>query len=277
MIGVLGLGWRSVIADDRSLELQAALFANICAQALQRVNRTKASTELLSNLTEQLMQRRDTARHLDVAVQYVPSVSEIGFGGDWYDVVTVSATSTALIVGDVVGHDVQAAARMAIARSSLRTAVLARPHLSGVGDLLSRSLGLEGPEYFATALIVMVDTATSTLRWKSFGHVPPILCHPDGSFEVLEGAGPPVGLSDAAPIGTRHWNAGSSLVLYTDGLVERTGVSIDDRISILGTTVAAAGAMTASEQMATLMSTMLDGDPQDDVAVVVARLPAPQD
>jgi PAS domain S-box-containing protein len=276
VIGVLGLGWHREVLDDPTLELQADLFANMCAQALHRVNRTKFASQLLVNLTEQLMARRDTARQLDVATRYLPAVSEIGFGGDWYDVVTLSDTVTALIVGDVVGHDVDAAARMAVVRSSLRTAVLARPALLGIGELLSRSLGLQGPEFFATALVVIVDTETSTLRWKSYGHVPPVVCHADGSCTVLEGTGPPIGLfSDAAPIGTHRWTDASWLVLYTDGLVETPHDAIDDRIALLGATVATAppGA-SADERLELAMSVMLDADPHDDVAVVVARLPA---
>lgn len=70
----------------------------------------------------------------------------------------VSPTTTALIVGDVAGHNVQAAARMAVTLSSLRTAVLAHPDLLGVSDLLTRSLGLIQQEFFATALVVLVDT-----------------------------------------------------------------------------------------------------------------------
>ena len=275
VIGVLGLGWRTAIDDDPTLELQTELFASICAQALQRINRTEAGVQLLRNLTKELMARSDNTRRLDVAVRYLPSVSEIGFGGDWYDVVTLSDTSTALIVGDVVGHDVQAAARMAVVRSSLRTAVLARPALRGVADLLTRSLGLRRPQFFATALVVIVDTATSTVRWKSFGHVPALLCRGDGTHVVLEGAGPPIGLlSDSAPIGEQRWTDGSSIVLYTDGLVEAPGVPIDDRIALIGETVAGSAVDSAADdQLDHLMSVMLENDPLDDVAVVVARLP----
>ena len=275
VIGVLGLGWPTDIEDDAALQLQCALLANICAQALHRVIRTRSTMELVNSLSAELMARRDHTDHLDVAVGYVPAESEIGFGGDWYDVVSVSSTITALIVGDVVGHNVEAAAQMAIARGALRTAVLALPDLVGVGALVTRSLGLVEREFFATAVVVMVDTERAELRWKSFGHVPALVLAPDGSVTRLVATGPPIGLLvDSTSIGTVRYEPGSMIVLYTDGLIETRADPIDERIDELAIALAAISAGTSPSEVArVLLESVAPDDPGDDIAIVVAALP----
>jgi len=275
VIGVLGLGWPTDIENDAALQLQCALLADICSQALHRVIRTRSTMELVNSLTTELMARRDHTDHLDVAVGYIPAESEIGFGGDWYDVVSVNSTVTALIVGDVVGHNVEAAARMAIARSALRTAVLALPDLVGVSALVTRSLGLVEREFFATAIVVLVDTARAEVRWKSFGHVPALVVAPDGSVVRLGRTGPPIGLLvDSTPTGTIRYEPGSTIVLYTDGLIETRADPIDERIDALAIALAAISAGTSpSEVVRLLLESVAPDDPGDDIAIVASALP----
>ncbi len=273
VIGVLGLGWSSEVDVEPTLRLQSALFANLCAQALHRVNRTQSTMDLVNSLTTQLMVRRDHTTHFDVAVGYIPAVSAIGFGGDWYDVVSVNAQTTALIVGDVVGHNVQAAARMAVVRSALRTAVLACPDLVGVNDLVTRSLGLVRREFFATAVVVIVDTARNELRWTSFGHVPGVLRTPDGDTVLLGETGPPIGLrTEDSTIETIDYEAGSTLVLYTDGLIETRTQPIDDGIERLADTLRDVSSATPLELVDHLFARFAPLDPDDDIAIIVAAL-----
>ena len=84
--------------------------SDLCSQALQRAKRTDAGTELVHHLQSELLAAIDPADGLDVAVGYRPAVGALGFGGDWYDVVAARPDATAIIVGDVVGHGVGAAA-----------------------------------------------------------------------------------------------------------------------------------------------------------------------
>jgi PAS domain S-box-containing protein len=275
VIGVLGIGWDQEVAGDPTLELHVGLLAGACAQALHRVVRLKATTDLVSQLTAQLLARRDTVEHLDVATAYLPAVSELGFGGDWYDVVTSGPSTTSLIVGDVVGHDVEAAARMAITRSSLRTAVLAHPDLDGVGDLLTRSLGLTSPQFFATAVVVDVDVERRRLCWTSFGHPPATVRHVDGTVTVLTETGPPIGLlSDGAPIGSLAVESGDVVVVYSDGLVEHRAHGIDDRLGELAEVLRTADPGAGAESiLRTVMSVLVDETRDDDVAAVVAVVP----
>ncbi len=275
VIGVLGIGWDFEVAEDAVLELHVGLLGGACAQALHRVIRLRATTDLVSQLTTQLLARRDTVEHLDVATAYLPAVSELGFGGDWYDVVTSGEWTTSLIVGDVVGHDVGAAARMAVARSALRTAVLARPELDGIGDLLTRALGLTSPQLFATAVAVDVDVERRQLRWTSFGHPPAMVRHVDGTVTVLGETGPPIGLLvDGAPIGSMAVESGAVVMVYSDGLVEHRKMGIDQRLAGLAGALRSADPGAGAEVvLQTVMAAMVEGAPEDDVAVVVAVVP----
>ena len=275
VIGVIVIGWDRPISDDATLRLHVGLLANACTQALHRVIRLKTTTELVAQLTSHLLARRDTTDQLDIATAYLPAVSELGFGGDWYDVVTTGPHSTALVIGDVVGHDVDAAARMAITKSALRTAVLARPDLAGVSDLVTRSLGLQQPSFFATAVIVDVDLAHGRARWKSFGHPPAMVRGRNGSVRVLDATGPPIGLlAEGAPIGVTEIESGEIVVVYSDGLVENRDANLDDRLAELSATLAAADPAAGAEKvLAGLMAAMIDGAPDDDVAVIVAVIP----
>lgn len=275
VLGVLGIGWDHEVADDPTLELHIELLASACAQALHRVIRLRTTTDLLSQLTTQLLARRDTVEHLDVATAYVPAVSGLGFGGDWYDVVTSGESTTSLIVGDVVGHDVEAAARMAVTRSSLRTALLAHPDLDGIGELLTRSLGLRSPQFFATAVVVAIDVEDRRLRWTSFGHPPVMVRHVDGTVSVLDETGPPIGLlAETAPRGSIAVESGAVVVVYSDGLVEHRSVGIDDRLDDLAEVLRTVDPGVGAEAiLQTLMAAMVRGAPEDDIAVVVAVVP----
>jgi len=164
---------------------------------------------------------------------------------------------------------------MAIARSALRTAVLALPDLVGVSTLVTRSLGLVESEFFATAIVVLVDTARAEVRWKSFGHVPALVLAPDGSVARLGTTGPPIGLFvDSTPTGTVGYEPGSTIVLYTDGLIETRADPIDERIDALAIALATVSAGTSpGEVVRLLLESVAPDDPSDDIAIVAAVLP----
>ncbi|MEU2420146.1 SpoIIE family protein phosphatase [Streptomyces sp. NPDC007851] len=220
---------------------------------------------------------------VDVAHRYLPAEAGLGgVGGDWFDVIPLPGARVAVVVGDVVGHGLHAAATM----GQLRTAVhnlstLDLPpdellwHLDELATRIDQDRDQDGgtPTLTgATCLYVIYDPVSRWCTMARAGHLEPILVHPDGHAR-LPGvpAGPPLGLG-----GLPYEKAevllpeGSSIVLYTDGLVEDRDRDIDEGIERLRRAVEPAG-RTPEQMCRAAMDTMLSGPPRDDVALVVAR------
>ncbi|MER8184520.1 SpoIIE family protein phosphatase [Kitasatospora sp. NPDC094015] len=225
---------------------------------------------------------------LDVAYRYLPA--QAGVGGDWFDVIPLPGARVALVVGDVVGHGVHAAATM----GRLRTAVhnfasldLPPDELLGLMDDLVNRIDQEqdaatgeAPITGATCLYAIYDPVTLRCTVARAGHLLPAVVRPDGAVEFPEvPAGPPLGLV-GLPFETAELQLaeGSKLVLYTDGLVEDRERDIDVGLELLR--VALAGADRTPEQTcADVLATLLPANPTDDIALLVAMaraLPADQ-
>ncbi|MFF5662614.1 SpoIIE family protein phosphatase [Streptomyces griseofuscus] len=216
---------------------------------------------------------------LEIAYRYLPAQS--GVGGDWFDVLPLSGARVALVVGDVVGHGLHAAATM----GRLRTAVhnfsaldLPPDELLGLLDeLVGRIDQDENPDEGAavtgaTCLYAVYDPVSRRCTMARAGHPPPALVHPDGRVEFPEmPAGPPLGLG-GLPFETvdLELGEGSRLVLYTDGLVEDRERDIDVGLELLGDALR----RTPDSSPETTCRTVLEGmpgRPSDDVALIVAR------
>ncbi|WP_123975486.1 SpoIIE family protein phosphatase/ATP-binding protein [Streptomyces sp. Ag109_O5-1] len=220
---------------------------------------------------------------VDVAHRYVPAEAGLGgVGGDWFDVIPLPGARVAVVVGDVVGHGLHAAATM----GQLRTAVhnlstLDLPpdellwHLDELVTCIDQDRDGEGgtPTLTgATCLYAIYDPVSRRCTMARAGHLEPILVHPDGHAR-LPGvpAGPPLGLGGLPYEKTEViLPEGSSIVLYTDGLVEDRHHDIDERIERLRRAVEPAG-RTPDQMCQAAMDTLLPGPPRDDVALVVAR------
>jgi serine phosphatase RsbU (regulator of sigma subunit) len=215
----------------------------------------------------------DSSRTLDVALAYEPARGDIGFGGDWYDVIEINESCTALVVGDVAGHGITAAARMTEAKATIRTLVLNVDHAEVI-PAANRSLAHFDSGYIATAAVAWIDDDAKTLEWRLAGHLPPVLRTTDGDARLLEGVQhPPIGTvtqpceQDSVP-----FPEGSLLVLYTDGLVERRGEDIDVGLERLRSVVdALPPACSAREARDSIMTELQPAQREDDVAIVVVR------
>ncbi|GAA2719451.1 SpoIIE family protein phosphatase [Cellulomonas aerilata] len=188
-------------------------------------------------LQEALLTPLPEPDHLEIRARYLPAARDEKVGGDWYDALLLPTGVTALVIGDLTGHDIGAAAAMGQFRTVLRT--LAWEHAGSPADVLARldrTLDGLGVHALATCLLMTVEQTPEDarrglrrLRWSSAGHLFPALLHPDGTAELLEvGNDPLLGLF---PDTARHDHGrvvppGSTLVLYTDGLVERRGSDI---------------------------------------------------
>ena len=224
-------------------------------------------------LPERLVQQE----HLGVGARYAAGSDGLEVGGDWYDSHQLADGRVVLTVGDVVGHGLDAAAAMGRLRTALGTLVA---HVEGPGQLLERLdeyAAKEGVD-FATACVVELDPLTGVLRFASAGHPPALVVFPDGTTTFLtDGRGPPVFGSGAV---RSHAVAvlppGSRLVLYSDGLVERRGESLDDGLGRLRVAAVAARHLDADGLCGAVVDALqrhpVPGD--DDVVVLCAQLPA---
>ncbi|MFI6012113.1 SpoIIE family protein phosphatase [Streptomyces sp. NPDC051243] len=226
---------------------------------------------------------------LDVAYRYLPAhAAQGGVGGDWFDVIPLPGARVALVVGDVVGHGLHAAATMGRLRTAVHnfsTLDLPPDELLGhLDELVARIDQDEGggdgeiaPVTGATCLYAVYDPSTGLCTLSRAGHLEPALVHPDGrvEFPTVPG-GPPLGLSGSLPFEATELRLpeGSGLVLYTDGLVEHQGRDIDAGLELLRGALAAAPpthGRTPEETCRAVLESLLPERPRDDVALVVAR------
>ncbi|MGK5629939.1 SpoIIE family protein phosphatase, partial [Streptomyces sp. URMC 123] len=227
---------------------------------------------------------------LDVAYRYLPA--QAGVGGDWFDVIPLPGARVALVVGDVVGHGVHAAATMGRLRTAVNNfSTLDLPPdelLWHLDELVSRSGqdeaadgdgaggadGMPGADSMtgATCLYAIYDPVTRVCTMARAGHPMPALVHPDGTVEFPDlPGGPPLGLG-GLPFETAELTLaeGSELVLFTDGLIEDRERDIDDGLDALARALAARG-RTPEEICDAVLADLLPENPRDDIALLVAR------
>ncbi|WP_328979782.1 SpoIIE family protein phosphatase [Streptomyces canus] len=236
---------RSFSTEERTV---LTALAGLIAHAMEKAQRYESETALARGLQQALLPRRLAAHpQLETTGRYLPGTAGMEVGGDWYDVVE-SGDGLALVIGDVQGHGVQAAATMGQLRSAVRAFALGdRPPdevMSSTNHLL---IDLD-PGLFASCCYIRLDPATGVARAARAGHPPPLLRSPDGRTRVLDLPGGVVlGVAPKAryPVTELRMEPGAILALYTDGLVERPGSDIDEGITALRVALAKAGAPAA--------------------------------
>ncbi|MET9646760.1 SpoIIE family protein phosphatase [Streptomyces syringium] len=241
-------------------------------RASERRQREAAVTLQRSLLPQELEQPDD----LRVAATYQPGGKDAAVGGDWYDVITLGAGRTALVIGDVMGRGVRAAAVM----GQLRTAVRAYARLDlpphEVLQLLDGLATEIDPTQIATCVYAVHDPNEGRLVYASAGHLPILVRDPDGTVRrAAEPTGPPLGTGGwLHTSGTVPLGPGSSAVLYTDGLVERRDEDIYEGVEALER--AFSGATGSPQVMCDRLIRALGvtADHDDDVAVLVLQHPA---
>ncbi|MEU8786354.1 SpoIIE family protein phosphatase [Streptomyces sp. NPDC048637] len=239
------------------------------SEALQR----EAAVTLQRSLLPQELEQPDD---LCVAATYQPGGTDAAVGGDWYDVITLGAGRTALVIGDVMGRGVRAAAVM----GQLRTAVRAYARLDlpphEVLQLLDGLAAEIDASQIATCVYAVHDPNEGRLVYASAGHLPILVRDPDGTVRrAAEPTGPPLGTggwlhtSGSVPLGP-----GSSAVLYTDGLVERRDKDIDHGVEALERAFAGAAGAPDIVCDRLLRSLGITATHDDDVAILVLQHPA---
>ena len=253
-----------------------------CGLALERAELFEAEHEVALTLQRSLLPRTLPARDsLELAALYRPGSEGLNVGGDWYDALELPDGRIALAVGDVVGHGLEAATVMGELRHSMRPYLLEglEPHevLRRLNELALHSDDrMPGEHAFATAAVALLDVEDGRMELASAGHPPPLVVGPDGSASFLEPRpGPPIGALDDAAYTSSGFELphGSTLVLYTDGLVERRGVSLETGLHALAEAAEVEGQVPLGELCATLVRrTIGDRETPDDLALLAARL-----
>ena len=249
----------------------------LIAQALERARLYDTEFALARGLQQALLPHRlPEVPGVAIAARYLPGTQGMEIGGDWYDAV-VTPQGLCLVIGDVEGHSVAAAATMGQLRSAVRAFATSGCEPNEVLARTNRLLADLDPDLLASCCLVQLDPTARRARIARAGHLPPLLRCADGHTDVLEVAGGPLLGVDAEaeyPVSDLTPPPGSVLALYTDGLVEEPGTPIDEGIDRLRVSLAHADAGSLEE-----LADRLLGDARrsvhraDDVALLLTAFP----
>ncbi|MFB9375974.1 SpoIIE family protein phosphatase [Kineococcus gynurae] len=287
-IGVVAAGWSEAQPFDAEQISLLETFAAQCAQALQRLDALQAERDSAARvaglslaLQRSLLADLPDLDHLELAARYLPAADEAQVGGDWYDAFTVADGSTCVVVGDVTGHDQDAVVQMGQLRNILRGTAHAVVHPPA--EILRRldhamhdlALGV-----LATTVLATIDPAPSkgtaggrTVRWCNAGHPPPLLVLADGGAELLDRPGDlmlGVGVPTDRVDHTRDLPPGATLLLYTDGLVERREELLDTGLVRLRDAAGRLAHLPLEEFCDALLEQLAE-DSVDDIALLAIR------
>lgn len=271
-LGVCRVEEGELSADERG---QLRAVAAQCGGALRRTHTLVSTQQVAEALQQSLLTEPPHVAGFALEAGYRSALSSIEVGGDWYDAFTLPGGPLALVIGDVQGHDLAAAARMGQLRSKLRAIACDVP--APPEQVLTRldRLGAHlGYDRFTTMIFATVEAGRDGYRveWANAGHLPPLLLHADGRYELLRRpVDPPLNVGElpSRHSGSVRLPVGATVLLYTDGLVESRDADLEERIlELAGHLAPTAGAPLAELRDAALA---FAGDPTDDVALVLAR------
>ena len=269
-----GVGLAGLDDDDRTV---LYLVVRRVGMAVDNVRLYAREHRLAETLQRAMLPEQAEVADLDVWTYYAPSSGHAQVGGDWYDVLQLSPGVVAVVVGDVVGHDVEAAAAM----GQLRSVVRAYAFEPGEpGDVLNRVdqlvAGMRIPRSASLVLAVLTRSGDGwRVEYSRAGHLPPLVVR-GSSVATLDGAvGPLVGFGSGGRTTERaDLGPGDVLVLYTDGLIERRSRPLRAGLEALVDACGSTGGTDAAGVGEELLSRLGEA-PEDDVAVVVVRVPDP--
>jgi serine phosphatase RsbU (regulator of sigma subunit) len=284
LFGALTLANATERGPFTDAELRTAEIASRrAALALDNARLAAAQSQVAERLQRSLLSDPVQPDHLELAVRYRPATQGISIGGDWYDAFLQPDGSTVLVIGDVMGHDLEAAAAMGQLKTLVRAIAYDRQDApAGVMrrvDLAVVGLGLDT---LATALVARVEqrpvdqvTGTRRLRWASAGHPMPLLVLADGTVRDLDSpVGPPLGIGWRGPRadGVVEMPVGSTLLLFTDGLFERRTSDLDQGRERLRKLLVGLAGVPLEELCDGLLEGLLTDGAEDDVAVLAVRM-----
>ncbi|MEU2349630.1 SpoIIE family protein phosphatase [Modestobacter sp. NPDC049651] len=252
--------------------------------ALDNVRLFHQQRQLAEELQRSLLTGAFEHPQAEIAVRYTPAAEAARVGGDWYDAFLQPSEAMMLVIGDVVGHDTAAAAAMGQLRALLRG--IASYSDAGPGEVLR---GLDAAMAhlrlgtYATAAVARLEQTpdeaargVTRMRWSNAGHLPPLVIHPDGTLAALaEWKGGLLLGVDPTCVRTEQvvaLTAGTTVLLYTDGLIERRDSDLDEGVRRLRAAAADLAGRSPDELCDELLDRLVQGRPDDDVALVAIRL-----
>ncbi len=263
--------------DDDNL-LLLGLAADRVALAIDHALVFEREHRIAETLQRSLLpERLPVLPGLEVAARYIPAATEAEVGGDWYDVIPIDASRVGLVMGDVAGKGLAAASMVGTLRSAMRAYALEGREPAEVIASLNQLMWSEVEDSeMATLVYVVADPGAGTLTWVNAGHPPPLILASDGSTSFLEGPrSVPLGVMPFPTYleGTGPLPQGGTLLLYTDGLVERPGELLDDGFARLA--AAADGSEVSAERTCdhVLERLVPTGAMADDVALLALHTP----
>ncbi|MET9346905.1 SpoIIE family protein phosphatase [Streptomyces termitum] len=263
---------RTFGTEERSV---LTALAGLIAQALERAQRYDSEAAVARGLQDALLPHRlPVWEGVETVARYLPGTQGMDVGGDWYDVVETGRGELALVIGDVQGHGVAAAATMGQLRSAVRAFALSGLPPQEVMRGTNRLLIDLDPGQFASCCYLVLDSRTGDVRAVRAGHPQPLLRRPDGTAEPLDLRGGVVlGVDGRAayPVTRLRLAPGAALALFTDGLVERPGADIDEGVERLRRALAATGSLPLAEAADRLIHEAVRAtDRPDDIALLLA-------
>lgn len=275
-------------ADDLSLAEDLVARAAVCLDNARRFTRERVAALTLQRSL--LPRRMPELSAVDIASRYLPAAQRSGVGGDWFDVIGLSGARVALVVGDVVGHGILAAATMGRLRTAVRTLadvdLAPEELLTRLDDLVIRLSAESGADaeplgaqvaadIGATCLYAVYDPVSRRCSMALAGHPPPVVVRPDGTAGFLDvPVGPPLGLG-GLPFEPAHvtLSEGSLLALYTDGLIHARHRDIGEGLDALrGALAAPPDSLDSLDSLCDhVVRTMLPDHSADDAALLLVR------
>jgi len=252
--------------------------------ALDNARLYEQQRQLAQELQRSMLTAPPEPDHAHIVVRYLPAAEAARVGGDWYDAFVQPDGATTLVIGDVVGHDTAAAASMGQLRSMLRgIAVTGDAGPAQVLSQLDAAMAQLQLNTYATAALARFEQDAAELargvtrmRWANAGHPPPLVIHPDGTVaelaswrgDLMLGVDPTASRRDSVITLDR----GTTVLLYTDGLIERRDAVLDDGMDRLRAAAAELADRPLDELCDELIDRLVERTPQDDVALVAIRL-----
>ncbi len=270
------------VADEDLASAQDA--ADRAGLALDNARLYRDQQQLAEGLQRSLLTDPPASDRAEIAVRYLPAAEAARVGGDWYDAFPQPGGTTMLVIGDVVGHDTEAAAAMGQLRGLLRG--IATYSDAGPVEVLrglDASMAVLQTKTLATAAVARfeqtpdeLDRGVTRMRWANAGHLPPLVINPDGSVAELASWRGDLLLGVDSQAQRKEsvltLDRGATVLLYTDGLIERRDDDLDAGMVRLREALVDLADRPLDELLDTLLERLVDGTPEDDVALVAVRL-----